>query len=100
MAQENQVVCGSCGGSNRLPSACNAGDAKCGSKLFSGHPDVDARIFDHQITRSSLPVVDVWAPRCCPCKMMALAHEAAATESGATGQIVRWVGNHLPMAAT
>jgi thioredoxin 2 len=85
MAQENLVVCGKCGGVNRLPPARNAGDAKCGkcgAKLFSGHPeDVDAQTFDRQIKRSSLPVVvDIWAPWCGPCKMMAPAYEAAANE--------------------
>ncbi|RWL17296.1 MAG: thioredoxin TrxC [Mesorhizobium sp.] len=85
MAQENLVVCGKCGGVNRLPSSRNAGGAKCGkcgSKLFSGHAeDVDAQGFDRQVKRSSLPVVvDIWAPWCGPCKMMAPAYEAAANE--------------------
>ncbi|CCV04618.1 Thioredoxin [Mesorhizobium metallidurans STM 2683] len=120
-------------------------DAKCGnfgSKLFSGHPDVDAQIFDHQIKRSSVPAVEVRARWCDPRTMTVPACQAAANEletgvrmiklnsdneqavaarpgirgiptlfrggrgvprtSGAmtTGQIVRWVRNHLPMAAT
>ncbi|AZO01445.1 thioredoxin TrxC [Mesorhizobium sp. M9A.F.Ca.ET.002.03.1.2] len=147
--QENLVVCSKCGGVNRLPPARNAGDAKCGKcgvKLFSGQPeDVDAQTFDRQVKRSSLPVVvDVWAPWCGPCKMMAPAYEAAANElephvrliklnsdneqaiasrlgirgiptmilfhggrelartSGAmtAGQIVRWIRDHMPTAAT
>ena len=85
MAQHNLVVCSKCGGVNRLPPGRNAMEAKCGkcgNRLFSGHPeDVDAAIFDNQIARSSLPVVvDIWAPWCGPCKMMAPAYEAAANE--------------------
>ena len=85
MAQQNLVVCSKCGGVNRLPPGRDAGEAKCGkcgTRLFSGHPqDVDAEIFDRQITRSSIPVVvDVWAPWCGPCKMMAPAYETAAND--------------------
>jgi thioredoxin 2 len=148
MTQQNLVVCSKCGGVNRLPAVRNAKAAKCGkcgNRLFSGHPeDVDAQVFDRQITRSNLPVVvDIWAPWCGPCKVMAPAYEAAAQElephvrliklnsdreqavaarlgirgiptmilfhggqevarvSGAmsAGQIVRWIRDHLPMAA-
>jgi thioredoxin 2 len=83
MTQENLVVCTKYGVVNRLPQHRNGIDAqcgKCGALLFSGLPqDVDAANFDRQIARSSLPVrVDVWAPWCGPCKMMAPAYEEAA----------------------
>lgn len=50
--------------------------------MFVGHPeDVTAESLDRQITRSTIPVlVDIWAPWCAPCRLMAPAYESAARE--------------------
>jgi thioredoxin 2 len=94
MMAEKLVVCGKCGGVNRIPPARSAAGAKCGScgaRVFTGHPqDVTGTIFDRHVKRSTLPVlIDVWAPWCGPCRMMAPAYEAAANQLEPEVQLIK-----------
>jgi thioredoxin 2 len=79
----SNIVCTHCSAINRITAGRNALDAKCGKcghELFSGEPaDLESLSLERQIARSDVPVlVDVWAPWCGPCRMMAPEFEKAA----------------------
>ena len=79
----SNIVCTHCNAVNRVAAGRDALDAKCGKcgrPLFSGEPaDLAASALERQIARSDIPVlVDVWAPWCGPCRVMAPEFEKAA----------------------
>jgi len=82
MNANRNIVCPHCATVNRIAAGRDALAARCGSckqPLFDGHPvEADARMYERQIARSDIPVlVDVWAPWCGPCRMMAPAFKQA-----------------------
>jgi thioredoxin 2 len=92
MSEPQLIRCQSCGAANRVsavklrqglqPVCGRCKTPLAGAAAPDGHPiAVNDANFSEQVERSPLPVlVDVWAPWCGPCRMVAPAIEELASE--------------------
>ncbi len=97
MSDALMIQCPACGTVNRVPQAKLAqgqrpvcGNCKAALPLSAGPITVTDQSFLNDVERSSLPVLlDLWAPWCPPCRMVAPIVEELATEMAGRVQVAK-----------
>lgn len=108
MAVAEIIRCPSCGAKNRVTAEQRAKTPVCGrckSPLPLDGPSgevitVTDATFAAEVERSPLPVlVDLWAPWCGPCRMLAPAVEAIATDFAGRARVAKLNVDENPQTA-
>jgi thioredoxin 2 len=97
-----EVRCPACGARNRVPATA-AGSPRCGHchAPLPWTVAADDATFDAVATEARLPIlVDLWAPWCGPCRMVAPAVEQLATELAGRLKVVKVNVDEAPGVAT
>jgi thioredoxin 2 len=96
----NVAACPSCGAKNRLPTSA-AGSPRCAKcqKSLPWLVEVDDDEFDDAVDTNRLVLVDLWAPWCGPCRMVAPVLEALSTEFTTTLKVVKVNVDESPRTA-